>query len=898
MTRKVPVSIAFATVCALLLGGCGTDSPSSQSVTGGSSADGGVEVDSNREDGPPKVMISEINYHDISDDDAQDFIELHNVSEDAVSLNGWCIGGVDLCFPEEARIEAGAFLVVRGSEFGGRLGNNSETIELRDDDGKVVDVITYGSTFPWPSSTDGAGDSLHRIVVSQAANDPSAWVADVPSPGVSYNAMTRTTARNEVTVVINEINYHPADDNPAEEFIELVNVSNSIVSLAGWCLPEVQVCFDATTTLAPGQIRDVRGFATNELSNKWGVIRLVDSNGVEQDALRYEDRGVWPALADGHGYSLQRRDPLLYAHVPSNWEAVVPTPGIDDGIVQAGYIASFDAVSHTAHPTPEQPITVTSLARDADAVTLSYKINFDKDIAIPMTQQSDGRWSADIPAQPAGTLVRYRLIGTSSFGEGTWPRQGDGMNYHGTVVQSQAESQLPRLQWFVTEKSYDKIYYDRDLYGDNGYPTVIAYNGEVFDNALMRIRGNQSRLNEKRKWKIVLPPGYEWDMGGLLEDPVNEFALNSAVTDKSFVREILTSELQTLGGGIGQQIFPVRFEKNNEFYGLYLYQEQPDGQWRDKHGFSDDVIAFKSDLRATLNSDQLDKPDKELQLRYQRQTQDYIDNVDEIRQLIRQVNNGNQSELLAFAYKHLDIPQIIEAIATMRVAQHLEWEHKNHMLLYDPADEKWRLIPIDFDLNFGRRFVSGCNAFCEEVNASGYMEYMEANRLARIFLKNPEFRKMLDRRTKTLADAFLAEGKVEARIVELEQLLRDDAARDRKIWYTYGEQQSMQRGQEILINQYFVPKRKLFLGPKSSRLPGPQKDPVAYTLNESEGVRITSTDNVAIDISGVQLPSLGAVVPAGTVLLPGQTAVFTSQRTPRPATLAPNDIHVWVGVSK
>jgi spore coat protein CotH len=387
-------------------------------------------------------------------------------------------------------------------------------------------------------------------------------------------------------------------------------------------------------------------------------------------------------------------------------------------------------------------------------------------------------------------------------------------------------------------------------------------------------------------------------MGGLLENPVNEFALNSAVTDKSFVREILTSELQTLGGGIGQQIFPLRFEKNNEFYGLYLYQEQPDGQWRDKHGFSDAVVTFKSDLRATLNRDQLDMPDKELKLRYQRQTQDYIDNVDEVRTLISQVNNGNQAELLAFAYKHLDIPQIIEAMATMRVAQHLEWEHKNHMLLYDPADEKWRLVPIDFDLNFGRRYVTGCNAFCEEVDASGYMEYMESNRLARIFLKNPDFRTMLDRRTKTLADEFLAEGKVETRISELDQLMRDDAARDRKIWYTYGEQQSMQRGQEILINQYFVPKRKLFLGPKSSRLPGPQKNPVSYTLTEGEGVRITSTDNVAIDISGVALPTLGAVVPAGTVLLPGQTAVFTVTRGPRPTALAANDLHIWVGAAQ
>jgi hypothetical protein len=497
-----------------------------------------------------------------------------------------------------------------------------------------------------------------------------------------------------------------------------------------------------------------------------------------------------------------------------------------------------------------------------------------------------------------GTLVRYRLIGTSPAGEGTWPRQGDGMTYHGTVVQTDAESQLPRLQWFVTDKKYDEIYNDRDLYGDNGYPTVIAYNGDVFDNTLMRIRGNQSRLNQKRKWKIVLPPGYSTDLGGLLEAPVNEFALNSAVTDKSFVREILTSDLQKIGGGIRQQIFPLRFEKNNKFYGLYLYQEQPDGQWRDKYGFSKDVIAFKSDLRATLNQDQLNLSDRELRQRYQRKTQRYLTDVDAIRRLIRQVNNGNRDELVAFAYRHMDIPQIIEAIATMRVAQHLEWEHKNHLLLYDPADEKWRLVPIDFDLNFGRQFRAGCNAFCEEVDASGYMEYMEANRLARIILKTPELRQMLDRRTKTLADEFLAEGKVEARIAELEALMRDDAARDRKIWYTYGEQQSMQRGQEILISNYFVPKRKLFLGPESSRLPGPQSAPISYQITDGDVVRVTSGDSVAIDISGVSVPQLKGVVPAGTVLLPGQTAVLTSERSPRPDSLGARDLHIWVSRSQ
>jgi hypothetical protein len=422
---------------------------------------------------------------------------------------------------------------------------------------------------------------------------------------------------------------------------------------------------------------------------------------------------------------------------------------------------------------------------------------------------------------------------------------------------------------------------------------VIAFDGEVFDRAMIRIKGNQSRLNQKRKWKVVLPAGYETNLGGLLKEPVNEFALNSAVTDKSFMREILTSELQQLGGGIGQQVFPLRFEKNNEFYGLYLYQEQPDGRWREKFGFSDSATSFKSDRQATLNLNQLDFPDSEMRGRYQRRTQRWLKHVDEVRELISQVNNDNKDEVLSFVYTHVDVPQVIEAIATMRVAQHLEWEHKNHLLLVDPADKKWRLVPIDFDLNFGRRVAAGCNSLCEEVSASSYMSYMEGNRLGRLFLKTPELREMLDRRTRTLADQFLKEGFVEERLKYWEPLLRDDAQRDRKIWYTYGEQYSMQKGQDVLLNQYFIPKRDLLIGAESKLLPPMQKDIVAYALTGESVVTISNSESVAIDISGVKLPSLNSQVPAGTVLGPGKSALFSLDRLPT-SPLEKGQMHIWV----
>lgn len=840
-----------------------------------------------------QVYISELNYNDVSGLDSADFLEVTNVGPSDVALTNWCLKGVGFCFTQKTILLAGQVIVVRGSDFSGKLNDSGELLQLTDSVHNVVDEVSYSSQSRLLRGSDGRGHTLHRRTVDRLVARKNQWVADVPSPGLVYDVSFRYQLNNASDVSITEINFHPTNNDPEDEFVEVSNLSASEVSVGDWCIPEVSFCFSKSDVLAPNEARVVGGFSSRQLSNKSDVLRLLDAGKQQRDVVYFEDKDQWPALADGHGMSLHRRSGRLWGIEPGNWEAKTPSPGVYQDSPHLPYLAMFGDVSFTRSPTATEEVTVSASMRDGQSPMLHYLLNFETELKIPMVLGGSGRWEASIPEQPAGTLVRFRLSSNGDVKSGSWPRSGDGMTYRGTVVKSTQESQLPQLNWFVEDDDYLKIYEDRDRYGDDGYPSVIVFDGEVFDRTVIRVRGNQSRRNYKRKWKVVLPAGYQTDLGGLLKNPVNEFALNSAVTDKSFVREILTSELQVLGGGLGQQVFPMRFEKNNQFYGLYLYQEQPDGRWRKKFGFSDKVLSFKSDRQATLNLNQLELPDSELTSRYQQRTQRWLNQVGEIRKLIAQVNSNNSQEVLQFVYKNVDVPQVIEAIATMRVAQHLEWEHKNHLLLFDPADEKWRLVPIDFDLNFGRRFTSGCNALCEEVSASAYMEYMEGNRLARQFLKIPELREMLDRRTRTLADSFLKEGFIEERIRYWENLIRDDAQRDRKTWYTYGEQYSIQKGQEILLQSYVRPKRALLIGPDASLLPPSQKSSLSLLTSGKEVVTIKNLDSVAIDISGTTLSSLDSKVPAGTVVLPGRSIVFSRQPLPS-SSAVDHQFHVWI----
>ncbi len=733
--RRVRHVVAVLSMAAVVLSACGgSDSSSSDSSDT-------VAVDQSLH-----VVMSEINYHDVSDNDANDFIELYNNHSEDVALTGWCLKGVGYCFTNTTVIAPGTYLVVRGAEFDGRLGNKGERIQLVDADDNLRDEVNYADSLPWPESADGDGDSLHRMDLTVASDSPNAWFAGAPTPGE-------------------------------------------------------------------------------------------------------------------------------------------PSPGKALAAPAADSLATFSGVTHTVSPLPDSPISVAASLTGADAVRLHYRYNFEPEVSVVMTEGTDGLWSATIPGTAAGTLVRYRINGKVGNSSVVWPSADRGSEYDGTVVSSSDPTPLPRLQWFMDDGAFQDLRENRKLEGDTGFPAVFAYNGEIIDNALIRIKGQESRGRNKNKYKVSLPGGTEWDMQGLIREPVNEFGLHSMLTDKSFSRELLTYDLQQVAGGMSQQVFPVRLELNGEFYGLYLYHEQPDGRWRKSFGFNEDTVAIKGERISTLRLGHTYRSDQEMNIDYRRITQTENFNHDELRWLIEQVNDTDRKKVIDFAYQHIDIPQMVNALAVARVSQHVELEHKNWMMFYDPRDEKWRFQPIDHDLNFGKKWTAGCKSRCDEVFANSYINYMEANRFARIFIRIPQFRDMLDRRTRTLSDLYLREGVIEKKLTEFHELMQQDSEEDIEKWGQYGEPQTMKEAQDLIVNNYAVQKRGYYLRDDGKYLPTKQADTISYTMSGTDQVQITSTDSVSIDISGIELPSLKTTVPPGTVLLPGKSAVFTSTREKQPTSM-------------
>lgn len=144
---------------------------------------------------PPDLIITEIMYHPITEDDRDEYIEIYNRSGKTVNLGNFSVkGGISFKFPGKASIGVNRHFVLAKDPvhlkkmykvgtapiygpYKQQLSNSGETIRLLDDRGVLVDQVTYSDSAPWPKWADGLGASL-ELIHSTGGNDfPGAWGA-------------------------------------------------------------------------------------------------------------------------------------------------------------------------------------------------------------------------------------------------------------------------------------------------------------------------------------------------------------------------------------------------------------------------------------------------------------------------------------------------------------------------------------------------------------------------------------------------------------------------------------------------------------------------------------------------------------------------------------------------
>ena len=160
------------------------------------------------------LRISELHYHPAdpsstelldapgTDEDDYEFVELTNVSNDAISLNGVTLGiAVDFDFTSaeitllapgervlvvknisafEARYGTG--LPIAG-EYSGKFADGGERVTVNDSLGAVIHDFTYDDATPWAIRADGDGPSLEVADVNGDYADAGNWLASAAIGG-------------------------------------------------------------------------------------------------------------------------------------------------------------------------------------------------------------------------------------------------------------------------------------------------------------------------------------------------------------------------------------------------------------------------------------------------------------------------------------------------------------------------------------------------------------------------------------------------------------------------------------------------------------------------------------------------------------------------------------------
>ncbi|MFH1946660.1 MAG: lamin tail domain-containing protein [Candidatus Magasanikbacteria bacterium] len=236
-------------------------------------------------------------------DNAVEFIELFNNTNNPIDLSGWWLeDGSESRTSLSGNIYSHGFKVIENPN--GNLNNSGDLVILFSSSGKEIDRLTYG-TWDDGNVSDNApvvNDplSLIRKVDGQDSNnDYYDFVLTSTITKGSSNVVSVVTEDGEVVeqllntakIKINEIMPNPAGSDVDNEFIELINEGIETINLKDWSLGDSssQKYIITEGTITPGGYiifkRSMTGIALNNTGGD--EVKLYSGSGSLVDSIKY-----------------------------------------------------------------------------------------------------------------------------------------------------------------------------------------------------------------------------------------------------------------------------------------------------------------------------------------------------------------------------------------------------------------------------------------------------------------------------------------------------------------------------------------------------------------------------------------------------------------------------------
>ncbi len=549
------------------------------------------------------------------------------------------------------------------------------------------------------------------------------------------------------------------------------------------------------------------------------------------------------------------------------------------------------------------------------AVTLVYRVMFSNEVSLPMFDDGahgdgapgDGVFGATIPAgasQP-GEMVRYFIastdVATNSSRLPAFANPQDSPRYFGTVVSDPSlTNPLPVLHIFVQDPTQTTNYI--------GTRCSIFYDDEFHDNVAINLHGQTTAaVFWKQSLDVSMNRGekFRWRRDG---PRVDSFNLLSPISDKAYLRQILAYETFANAGVPGSAAFPLRVQQNGVFYGVFHFVEKGDEHLLERNGLDPNGSFYK--IYLPLTSAYAGVAEKKT-----RRSEDFSD----LQQLIDGCNQSGFA-LRQYVYDNIDIPEVINFLATIQVVQNEDCcFFKNYFLYRDTeGTREWQMMPWDLDLVFGRTFrflnVNGVpvngyyetnifwtNAYYLQVRPSpiGASDFIGQDQIvAEALWAVPEIYQMFRRRWTSVQEEFLQRPgthplalEYERRIDQLDAMIEPDAALDLAKWGSWFPVQTMAVAVDVLKREYFARRRdwifNTLAGASGSPYVGSQPTNAVIQFgtiefNPSSGnqdqeyIQLVNTNSYAVDMSGWRLGGAVEMMFKNGTIMPSNSVMYLS----------------------
>ena len=214
---------------------------------------------------------------------------------------------------------------------------------------------------------------------------------------------------------------------------------------------------------------------------------------------------------------------------------------------------------------------------------------------------------------------------------------------------------------------------------DNTYiPIQIVSNRDTL-KARMRIRGDSSRKDAKKSLKVKF----------ILNGKVKTLNLNAEFSDKSYIRQYLSSQIMRSSG---QNCYNTKFVKlslNGKYFGLYLQVENMDKAFLKNNLMPENGNLYKATRDGACMS-VFDDVNED----WEKKT-GLTESRDDLKKLISDVNSVPDSLYLDFVNSTFNYKQLITIIALNIYLANASTYYHNYYLYHNSG--KWELFPWDMD---------------------------------------------------------------------------------------------------------------------------------------------------------------------------------------------------------